>query len=464
MSPVSGSMMPPPPDSSQPVDPGFDWENLLVLIEMQQVVPVVGRELLTADDGKLDRLLAERTLAELKVPGEGLREGFGLADVASRYIQRGGPMARQMLYPRLAKIVQSAELPVPEPLKKLAQIGDFSVFVSSTFDSLLAQAIDSERQEAAIRGAFSCHGGWKDLANLDLSKLSVPFIFQVFGSADSGVDYAVTEEDCLEYLHQLQTEKHTPPDLIHELRQRNLLFIGCGFSDWLTRFFIRTFTSERLSKMANYVCIADSQAAGDERLAEFLGEFGTVARSTAGAVEFVDMLHAQWTERNAGAAGEEARAAAEASDMAGGAVFLSYASEDRESVETMRNALESVGIEVWFDKRELQAGDAWDRMIRTNIQRCSLFLPVISRSAERRDEGYFRREWRWAIDRAEGMAETRKFILPVVVDDTPDNAEAIPAPFWARQAQKCPSGSLDDAFVKRIVEIVRELRAKEKGL
>ena len=109
--------------------------------------------------------------------------------------------------------------------------------------------------------------------------------------------------------------------------------------------------------------------------------------------------------------------------METGSIFLSYASEDRALVRNMKEALEQEGLDVWFDQRELQPGAAWDREIQTNIRRCATFLPFISRQAQRRREGYFRKEWKWASERDEGMDESLRFIQPIVLDDTPGGAD-----------------------------------------
>jgi hypothetical protein len=82
-----------------------------------------------------------------------------------------------------------------------------------------------------------------------------------------------------------------------------------------------------------------------------------------------------------------------------GAVFLSYASEDANAAQRICVVLRSAGIELWFDQSELRGGDAWDRSIRRQIKSCALFIPVISRSTQHRDEGYFRLEWKLAVDR-----------------------------------------------------------------
>jgi hypothetical protein len=104
--------------------------------------------------------------------------------------------------------------------------------------------------------------------------------------------------------------------------------------------------------------------------------------------------------------------------MQPGTIFLSYASEDLEAAERIKTALEAAGVEVWFDKGRLQAGDDWDQKIRRNVDNCSLFVPIVSRATESRAEGYFRREWARAADRALGIADEIPFIVPVAADES----------------------------------------------
>src|SRR5579863_317983 len=111
------------------------------------------------------------------------------------------------------------------------------------------------------------------------------------------------------------------------------------------------------------------------------------------------------------------------------AVFLSYASEDAEAAERIGNALRASGIEVWFDKSELRGGDVWDLRIREQIRNCRLFVPIISATTEARPEGYFRREWKLAVERTRDMSERLAFLLPVVVDATPERGADVPDAF-----------------------------------
>jgi TolB-like protein/Flp pilus assembly protein TadD len=137
------------------------------------------------------------------------------------------------------------------------------------------------------------------------------------------------------------------------------------------------------------------------------------------------------------------------------AVFLSYASEDAEAAQRIAEALRAAGIEVWFDKSELRGGDAWDRMIRNQIHDCALFVPVISAHSDARHEGYFRREWRLAVERAGDMSDRVAFLLPVVIDETSDSRADVPDRFRSVQWTRLHGGETSPAFVERVKRLLR---------
>jgi TolB-like protein len=136
------------------------------------------------------------------------------------------------------------------------------------------------------------------------------------------------------------------------------------------------------------------------------------------------------------------------------AVFLSYASQDAPAAQKICEALRAAGIEVWFDQSELRGGDAWDRKIREQIHDCRLFIPVISANSEHRDEGYFRREWSLAVDRTRDMAHKRAFLVPVVIDDTPERGASVPEKFHELQWTRLLNGETPPAFVERVQRLL----------
>jgi TolB-like protein/Tfp pilus assembly protein PilF len=136
------------------------------------------------------------------------------------------------------------------------------------------------------------------------------------------------------------------------------------------------------------------------------------------------------------------------------AVFLSYASQDAEAAQKICETLRTAGIEVFFDQSELRGGDAWDQKIRHEIYGCALFIPMVSQHTQARLEGYFRHEWKLAIERNHHMAEQKAFLLPVVVDGTRDQEAFVPDAFRAVQWTRLPGGETPLAFVERIKRLL----------
>jgi hypothetical protein len=134
----------------------------------------------------------------------------------------------------------------------------------------------------------------------------------------------------------------------------------------------------------------------------------------------------------------------------GNAVFLSYASQDAEAAQRICAALRAGRIEVWFDQSELRGGDAWDQSIRKQIKTCALFIPVISHTTHDRREGYFRLEWKLAVDRCYLMDAGMAFLMPVVIDDTRDDDERVPERFREVQWTRLPGGNTAPVFVERV--------------
>src|SRR4029077_14767764 len=135
-------------------------------------------------------------------------------------------------------------------------------------------------------------------------------------------------------------------------------------------------------------------------------------------------------------------------------VFLSYASQDAEAAQKICEALRAAGIELWFDQSALRGGDVWDLHIPKQIKPCVLFIPVISRHTHERDEGYFRLEWKLAVDRSHLMTTNKAFLLPVVVDDTREDDENVPDRFRDIHWTRLLGGETPPAFVERVRRLV----------
>ncbi|MSU24906.1 MAG: TIR domain-containing protein [Opitutus sp.] len=136
------------------------------------------------------------------------------------------------------------------------------------------------------------------------------------------------------------------------------------------------------------------------------------------------------------------------------AIFLSYARDDAAAARRIAEALRSSGVEVWFDENELRGGDTWDAKIRKQIDECTLFVPLISQHTEARAKGYFRLEWKLAVDQSQMMAAGVPFIAPVAIDDTREGGAVVPPEFLRVQWMRLPGALPTPEFVAQMKRLL----------
>lgn len=444
------------------------WEDLLLFIEEGKVVPVIGSELVTVAEGDgrvpLERWLAARLAARLALPADAASGASPLDAVVSAHLRRGEE--RDDLYARLLQLLREAPVEPAPALAALARIAPLRLFVSLTFDGHLAAAL-----AAAGRAAKTLAYSPNALRDLPAAyeDLAEPVVFQLLGRASSTPDYAICDDDLLEFLHALQDGQRRPVKLFDALRANHLLILGCGYGDWLARFFLRTARGLELSqRRKRWDVLADAHAAHDDALAVFLSSYSSDTKVVPmGAAAFVDRLAERWRAAHpeVPAAGTpEAPAPREPAGPRDGAVFVSYAGENRAAAQRLADDLVQAGLDVWFDRQALQAAAAWALDIERGIERCALFLPVISREAlaEENQRRYFWREWNAADDRSRGMAPDEEFIVPVVIDDTRIDRSTLPQGFRRKQGVVLPGGALTPEVAARLTELVRNFHRRRR--
>ena len=343
-------------------------------------------------------------------------------------------------------------------MRRLAAITDFDLFVSTTCDSLLESAINLERFAGASSTDVLSYSPNRvvDLPT-ERERLQRPLVYHLFGKLSASPTYVISDEDLLEFICALQSEHLVPEKLFHELEHSHLLFIGSNFTNWLARLFLRMAKRQRLSDPRDVgEVLADDHSSQDDRLVAFLQQVSVRTRIYVGAERFVDELHARWqARRKPSGSPAPARFLPPAREMPDDAVFISYAREDLAAVQQIKAGLEAAGITTWFDIDRLEGGDDYDRKIQRNIARCSYFIPVVSATTQRRLEGYFRREWSYAIDRMRNMADGALFILPVSIDATTAAEARVPDKFKALHFSQLPGGQVPADFAQRLEDFMR---------
>ena len=178
------------------------WDPLLLSIEEGRVIPIIGRDLLTIAPDGTDTLLypwlARRLGRALRVDVDSLGEAASLEAVATRHVATGGDP--RQIYIKLALLLRDiGTLPVPAPLKQLAGIAPFKLFVSSTFDPLLTRAINEVRFDGLDYTQVIAYAPREkvDIPS-DWEQSDASFVFHLLGKVSSMEgSYVVSEEDAL---------------------------------------------------------------------------------------------------------------------------------------------------------------------------------------------------------------------------------------------------------------------------
>ena len=437
------------------------WDDLLSFIEERRVIPIVGPELLMVSTERGPRLLfdwaAEKLAARLNVPITDLPRPYTLNDVVCLFLAARG--RREEAYVRLRAIIKDANFAPPLALQHLAGITDFDLFVSTTPDALLETAINAVRSGGAPATDVVSYSPNR-VADLpgERDRLERPLVYHLFGKLAASPTYVISDEDLLEFICALQSEHLVPERLFHELEHSHLLFIGSNFTNWLARLFLRMAKRQRLSDPRDVgEVLADDHSSEDDRLVSFLQQVSVRTRIYVGAERFVEELYKRWQARRkpVAAGATPTRFLPPAREMPENAVFISYAREDLPAVQQIKAGLDAAGITTWFDIDRLEVGDDYDRKIRGNIARCSYFIPVVSATTQRRLEGYFRREWSYAMDRVRNMADGALFILPVSIDATSAAEALVPEKFKALHFTQLPAGRVPGEFAARLKDFMQ---------
>lgn len=147
-----------------------------------------------------------------------------------------------------------------------------------------------------------------------------------------------------------------------------------------------------------------------------------------------------------------------------GAVFISYASDDRPAAERLAAGLRAADVDVWFDQRSLRAGQEWQHDLLRAIDQCAVFIPLISTRAleHAEEEEFLRREWDLAIDRRSRLSYEAAFILPVVVDEANLDVRRLPKVFQLIHSFRLPRGEVSPEFATRVAQLQRAYQSLSK--
>lgn len=439
------------------------------------MIDVAGEQMLLYD------AVARGLIQELDWSDEKPAPGSSLDAVVRQYLREDDCEPRR-LYFTVHKLVNKAAWPTPEPLRQLASILHFDVFVTITFDALLEQAINEVRFGGADNTLTRVYSISRPISEDDDLPLaykaeynegdrvpSSPAVYHLFGRAGPVEnDYTIREEDLVHFCQRLQSSDRRPANLFDLLNGRDLLLLGAGFPGWLTRFFLATAKQGLLfsgfPRPLKSGILADRSSPSDEELVLFLDRNEAILYPDD-AVTFVAELYRRWNERfpegsRPVPSADTVAPAPDTTEVRENKIFISYAREDQKYAEAIAGALTAKNLKVWLDRSELKTGSDFTSEIAQAIRQCSVFVPVLSRAALSGSRRFLFREWHEALDSAKEWMPGSRFIQPVIVDDLrAEDLTAFPD-FKNVDLAWLDKGQVPDRFVSNMIDTIRSRRSK----
>ncbi len=448
------------------------WDDLVGHIRQQVLVPIVGPDVNVVKVGDheqpfttlIGQRLAERY--DLDVSPETVTMGEAVA----AFLRDRGHDEVERLYRVINDIIADSDPHPGQPLRDLAAINDMRIFVSTTPDRLLARAIDDVRSPALTRElSFSPNQSTSQQSrNAQPPTPIETVVLNLFGQAASTPQYAIHDEDRLEWVHALLSDTASLPDwLDYPLKHQPILFIGCEIPDWLGRFLLRMSSNTRLSLERNRFYFAGCSSDREPSLSHFFATYcrkSTVQQLDMEPTAFVTELRARWEKQNTPTLRADTSVAAPSRQDAP-TIFISYMREDADAARRVCDAITRLGGDVWLDERRLCPGDSWEQEILTSIRRnVRLFVPIISTNTELAEEGYVFKEWNEAAERMRSIPR-RRFVVPVVIDEryegNPSRYRQMPEPFRRLQFGRAPAGDPDAGLLTVLTAEIRSMRRND---
>jgi tetratricopeptide (TPR) repeat protein len=97
-------------------------------------------------------------------------------------------------------------------------------------------------------------------------------------------------------------------------------------------------------------------------------------------------------------------------------IFLCYAQEDEEKVESLYKKLLDADFKPWMAKKDILPGETWESSIPRAIRRCDFFMACLSTHSVTK-RGFLQKEIRYALDMWKEKLEDDIYLIPVRLED-----------------------------------------------
>ena len=96
-------------------------------------------------------------------------------------------------------------------------------------------------------------------------------------------------------------------------------------------------------------------------------------------------------------------------------VFISYARDNGQEVQRLRDELTRCGVEVWLDKTQIKPGQNWKVAIAEAIDKGDFFLACFSKEYSEKSKRYMNEEITLAVEQLRQRGDDTTWFIPVLL-------------------------------------------------
>jgi hypothetical protein len=392
------------------------WINLVSTLRFGQCILVLGPEvpadtpadpsatLTTYSDALRTKLAKELQDDNKEVTAT------SLAGVAQHYEDADG-FGPGTLRSQAASFYATTPLEPSEVHRALAAL-PFPLILTTCHDRLLHDALVSAGKQPVpyryhLRGDRSDNPEFVGSPSAD-----TPILYHLFGTFDEPQSLVLSENDLLDFLISVVSERPPLPNSLRRALQRqgvSLLFVGFGIRHWYLRVLLKALVrSVLLGRSSSAVALEPFLHAVpdfDRQQTVLFYQRGTRVEVYDGDVlEFLAELR-----RRVDALGGIPVAAPPIGVRP--RVFVSYAHQDNALAARLFGSLQHHGFAPWLDQDALRGGERWNDVIEDQLRDAEYVLVLETRSLIAKRVGYINKEIAVARDQAQHYRGS--FLIPL---------------------------------------------------
>jgi TIR domain/SIR2-like domain len=401
------------------------WSSLITSIRHGQSILVLGPGIPATQqdatgtataDTSLAQILQSALTTELEEDNR-LVTGETLAAVAQQYedAQGFGPNALRALTENTLQSPAYSQSSVHSLLAGLP----IPLVITSCQDDHLSRAMKEAGKEPIVQ-RYNFRGDKRDNPEFMQPKfVNSPVIYHLFGNAQEPASLAISENDLLDLLVAIVSDRPPLPNsLVRALKRPglNFLFLGFGITHWYLRVFLKILVRVlELDRSASSIATEPLTPLSDvdkQRMILFY------QRGTRIEVEDAD-IHLFLSELSQRL---QAQGGMVDTLLQGGPnprVFISYAREDGDLAAAVFDALQKADFEPWMDTESLDGGDLWNSRIKEELDASDFTLILHTPTLSRKMDSYVNKELALARDRA--LSVRGNYLIPLRTEDLSDN-------------------------------------------